>query len=52
MTAGDRSLSTVDASDDVGMDGEEALAGLRRQAQHLIAERFGANRVGARAGLR
>ncbi|MET7950530.1 acetyl-CoA carboxylase biotin carboxyl carrier protein [Micromonospora sp. NPDC005324] len=51
MTAGDRALSTVDASDDVGVDGEEALAGLRRQAQHLIAELAGpVRRIRLRSG--
>ncbi|MEV5208442.1 biotin/lipoyl-containing protein [Micromonospora sp. NPDC053740] len=51
MTAGDRALSTVDASDDVRVDGEEALAGLRRQAQHLIAELAGpVRRIRLRSG--
>ena len=51
MTAGDGALSTVDASDDVGVDGEEALAGLRRQAQHLIAELAGpVRRIRLRSG--
>ncbi|MET8360886.1 acetyl-CoA carboxylase biotin carboxyl carrier protein [Micromonospora sp. NPDC005171] len=51
MTAGDGSLSTVHASDDVGVDGEEALAGLRRQAQHLIAELAGpVRRIRLRSG--
>ncbi|MBQ0989830.1 acetyl-CoA carboxylase biotin carboxyl carrier protein subunit [Micromonospora sp. PSH03] len=51
MTAGEGALSTVDASDDVGVDGEEALAGLRRQAQHLIAELAGpVRRIRLRSG--
>ncbi|MFI6236745.1 acetyl-CoA carboxylase biotin carboxyl carrier protein [Micromonospora sp. NPDC050784] len=51
MTAGDGALSTVDASDEVGVDGEEALAGLRRQAQHLIAELAGpVRRIRLRSG--
>ncbi|WP_433270430.1 acetyl-CoA carboxylase biotin carboxyl carrier protein [Micromonospora vinacea] len=51
MTAGDGGLSTVDASDEVGVDGEEALAGLRRQAQHLIAELAGpVRRIRLRSG--
>ncbi|MEU8388233.1 acetyl-CoA carboxylase biotin carboxyl carrier protein [Micromonospora sp. NPDC048843] len=51
MTAGDGALSTVDASDDVGVDGEAALAGLRRQAQHLIAELAGpVRRIRLRSG--
>ncbi|MGC4869087.1 acetyl-CoA carboxylase biotin carboxyl carrier protein [Micromonospora sp. DT53] len=51
MTAGEGSLSTVDASDDVGARGEEALAGLRRQAQHLIAELAGpVRRIRLRSG--
>ncbi|MEU1589769.1 acetyl-CoA carboxylase biotin carboxyl carrier protein [Micromonospora sp. NPDC005710] len=51
MTAGDGTVSTVDASDEVGLDGEEALAGLRRQAQHLIAELAGpVRRIRLRSG--
>ncbi|MEU8257377.1 acetyl-CoA carboxylase biotin carboxyl carrier protein [Micromonospora inaquosa] len=51
MTAGDPAVSTVEASDDVGVDGEEALAGLRRQAQHLIAELAGpVRRIRLRSG--
>lgn len=51
MSAGEPAVSTVDASDDVGVDGEEALAGLRRQAQHLIAELAGpVRRIRLRSG--
>ncbi|MFI6781276.1 acetyl-CoA carboxylase biotin carboxyl carrier protein [Micromonospora sp. NPDC050276] len=51
MTAGDAAVSTVEASDDVGVGGEEALAGLRRQAQHLIAELAGpVRRIRLRSG--
>ncbi|MEH0930520.1 acetyl-CoA carboxylase biotin carboxyl carrier protein [Micromonospora sp. CPCC 205558] len=51
MTAGDPAVSTVEASADVGVDGEEALAGLRRQAQHLIAELAGpVRRIRLRSG--
>ncbi|WP_412100248.1 acetyl-CoA carboxylase biotin carboxyl carrier protein [Micromonospora ureilytica] len=51
MTAGDGSMSTVDAADDVGAGGEETLVGLRRQAQHLIAELAGpVRRIRLRSG--
>ncbi|WP_442930137.1 acetyl-CoA carboxylase biotin carboxyl carrier protein [Micromonospora sp. LH3U1] len=51
MTTGDGAVSTVDAPDDAGAGGEEALAGLRRQAQHLIAELAGpVRRIRLRSG--
>ncbi|MFD6682668.1 acetyl-CoA carboxylase biotin carboxyl carrier protein [Micromonospora parva] len=51
MSAGEPAVSTVEASDGVGVDGEEALAGLRRQAQHLIAELAGpVRRIRLRSG--
>ncbi|WP_433124139.1 acetyl-CoA carboxylase biotin carboxyl carrier protein [Micromonospora sp. CA-240977] len=51
MTAGDATVSTVEAPHDAGTDGEEALAGLRRQAQHLIAELAGpVRRIRLRSG--
>ncbi|WP_435795697.1 acetyl-CoA carboxylase biotin carboxyl carrier protein [Micromonospora zamorensis] len=51
MTAGDGAVSTVEAPDDAEVGGEEALAGLRRQAQHLIAELAGpVRRVRLRSG--
>ncbi|MFF0468711.1 acetyl-CoA carboxylase biotin carboxyl carrier protein [Micromonospora zamorensis] len=51
MTAGDGAVSTVEAPDDTEVGGEEALAGLRRQAQHLIAELAGpVRRVRLRSG--
>ncbi|MEU4473457.1 acetyl-CoA carboxylase biotin carboxyl carrier protein [Micromonospora sp. NPDC023888] len=51
MTAGDATVSTVEAPHDAGADGEEALAGLRRQAQHLIAELAGpVRRIRLRSG--
>lgn len=51
MTAADGAVSTVDAPDDAGVGGEEALAGLRRQAQHLIAELAGpVRRIRLRSG--
>ncbi|MDG4781609.1 acetyl-CoA carboxylase biotin carboxyl carrier protein [Micromonospora sp. WMMD961] len=44
-------MSTVEAPDDTGVGEEEALAGLRRQAQHLIAELAGpVRRIRLRSG--
>ncbi|MEO3774793.1 acetyl-CoA carboxylase biotin carboxyl carrier protein [Micromonospora sp. B9E7] len=44
-------MSTVEAPDDTGAGEEEALAGLRRQAQHLIAELAGpVRRIRLRSG--
>ncbi|MFG1841440.1 acetyl-CoA carboxylase biotin carboxyl carrier protein [Micromonospora sp. NPDC049175] len=51
MSAGDATVSTVEASHDTGVEGEEALAGLRRQAHHLIAELAGpVRRIRLRSG--
>ncbi|MEU8179513.1 acetyl-CoA carboxylase biotin carboxyl carrier protein [Micromonospora sp. NPDC049044] len=51
MTAGDTSVSSVEAPSDDGVDGEEALAVLRRQAHHLIAELAGpVRRIRLRSG--
>ncbi|MGC4813835.1 acetyl-CoA carboxylase biotin carboxyl carrier protein [Micromonospora sp. DT228] len=51
MSAGDATVSTVEASSDAGVEGEEALAGLRRQAHHLIAELAGpVRRIRLRSG--
>lgn len=51
MSAGDGALSTVRAPDEFGANAEEALAGLRRQAQHLIAELAGpVRRIRLRSG--
>ncbi|MGC4746229.1 acetyl-CoA carboxylase biotin carboxyl carrier protein [Micromonospora sp. DT201] len=44
-------MTTVEATHDGGVGGEEALAGLRRQAQHLIAELAGpVRRIRLRSG--
>lgn len=51
MSAGDTTVSTVEVPHDGGVEGEEALAGLRRQAQHLIAELAGpVRRIRLRSG--
>ncbi|MET7669103.1 acetyl-CoA carboxylase biotin carboxyl carrier protein [Micromonospora luteifusca] len=51
MTAGDGATTIVEANHDAGVSGEEALAGLRRQAQHLIAELAGpVRRIRLRSG--
>ncbi|MEU7803530.1 acetyl-CoA carboxylase biotin carboxyl carrier protein [Micromonospora arborensis] len=51
MNAGDGTATTVEATHDAGVSGEEALAGLRREAQHLIAELAGpVRRIRLRSG--
>lgn len=51
MSAENGAVSTVEAPEDTEVGEEEALAGLRRQAQHLIAELTGpVRRIRLRSG--